>query len=129
MAAGSMLQQSQQQSQQRKAEQAAMEANAKQMELSPWTGVKPAMMNPSAGGGLGEIAGAGMQGYMMGSMFNAQNPAAAGAMGGMKKPQPQGFTKAEEDAFLNSPSKRGGNIWAGMDQQYRKPSLYGGQTA
>ena len=79
MAAGSMLQQGEQQRQQRAADKAGMMANAAAMEHSPWTGMQTQMQGPKATGGVGSVLGAGAQGYMMGSMFNQANPAAAAA--------------------------------------------------
>lgn len=56
--------------QQRRAQQAGMEANAEAMRYSPWTGMKPQMMQAQPINGLGEGIGGLAQGAMFGKQFD-----------------------------------------------------------
>jgi hypothetical protein len=87
MAAGSMLQQGEQQRQQRRADKASMMANAAAIEHSPWTGMQTQMQGPKPTGGMGSVLGAGAQGAMMGAMFNQANPATPGQKPSIYKPK------------------------------------------
>lgn len=100
MAAGSMLQAEGQQRQQRKAQEADLMANAANIEYSPWTGMQAQMKGPQAIGGTGDIIGAGIQGGMMGAMFNAQNPTKTDPTG--TKPSIYSPKTVDEEQLLKS---------------------------
>lgn len=57
---------------QRKAEKRNMMANATAIEMSPWTGMNPGMMQGSASNPLGAALGGAVQGGTMGAMFGQQ---------------------------------------------------------
>ncbi len=98
MAAASMLQNASQQKEQRNANANAMDANAAQMQYSPWTGMKANMMGPQATGGAGATLGAGVNGALMGAMFNQSN--------------------AED------PAKKKPSIWSGMKGNLNQSSNF-----
>jgi len=74
--ATSMYTQNEQQKAQAKAQQANMEANAAQIENSPWTGMKADMMKAEANpdNTLGAGVQGGLQGYMFGKQFAGKTP-------------------------------------------------------
>jgi hypothetical protein len=101
---------------QRKAQRGAMMANATAQEYSPWTGMKPEMMQAGAYNPVGAAIGGAAQGGMAGLTFQAQNPTPS------PTPEPETFfNNAGPDGAQGPIGMGSAPTWARMQ---RNPSRY-----